>query len=209
MISSSKPAKTYLWLTSVLLVCLIGFSACTPSQTASGPGQMQSAAGTATALIQNAQATAMVMEAQAMATALVEKANAPLPSPTPQVTNIPEAQTTQAATLTPSPQPTSAGVQVVDVTTAAEGAYLMVEFRAPVRIAASWMEGTVYVIDENSGTIYNGIPSVGSIGPLFDRPKTDGRMGYIMFSNTPVPLGPGAMVTVVLGNFKQVHMKIQ
>ncbi len=44
------------------------------------------------------------------------------------------------------------------------------------------------------------------IGPLFAGPKEAGQTGYVMFSNAPTVLQPGARVTEVLGDFKQEHV---
>ena len=85
----------------------------------------------------------------------------------------------------------------------------MVQFRAPARTVAKWYQGMISVIDESSGTEYTEIPSVGAIGPLISRPQLDGQLGYVMLTNAPVPLKPGAVVTVVLGDFKQEHLVIQ
>jgi len=195
----------------VLLAMLVaGISACQSAGTSPGAKNDDSAAGTATALAQNAQSTILVQKAQAMATAFVETLNAPqaasptLESPTPVANG-----NASAATPTDTPQTTPGGVEIVAVTTAADGAYIMVQFRAPARLVRSWIQGNVFVIDESTGIRYAEIPSVGTIGPLISRPKSDGQLGYVMLTNAPTPLQAGAIVTVILGKYEQEHLVIQ
>lgn len=194
---------------AALILLLLGLSACSGA-TISGADQNNPAAQTATAQDKNAQSTALLLKAQAMATALVETMNAPQPGSTQPGASTPLAPTeTPVETLAASPQVTPGGVQVVDVTTAAEGAYIMVEFRAPARVVKSWYQGKVSVIDESTHAVYAEIPSVGAIGPLISRPAADGQLGYVMLLNTPSPLKKGAMVTVVLGDFRQTHLIVR
>ena len=199
----------FIVIVAILSGVLVGLAACNSSQNASGSGQVDSAAGTATAIVQNAQSTALVLQAQAMATALVGTLNAPLPGAGSQESATPIAVTNTPSLTPASPQATPGGVVIVAVTTAADGAYIMVQFRAPARTVASWYQGKVSVIEESTGNVYAVIPSVGAIGPLISRPQLDGQLGYVMLVNAPVALGPGAVVTVVLGEFKQEHLIIQ
>lgn len=203
--------KLIFGLVVLFLACpMVELTGCRSAKESTGFSQLESAAGTATALIQNAQATAVVLKAQAMATSLVESANVGISTITPTGINSSFVEkNTPGARVTPSSQPTSAGVQVVDVTTAADGVYIMVEFKAPARLSETWRQGNVYVIDEATGNIYNEIPSVGTIGLLIGRPKEDGKLGYVMLVNAPFPLKAGSLVTVVLGDFKQEHVMIQ
>ncbi len=92
---------------------------------------------------------------------------------------------------------------------AAEGEYVIVNYRADLNVAQSFWPGVVSIVDEASGTIYNEVPVVPVIGPLIARPREQGQAGYVMLVNAPVPLQPGALVTVVLGNFKQEHVVVQ
>jgi copper(I)-binding protein len=188
----------------ILSSLLVELSACRAGGTAAGSEQVRAAAGTATALIQDAQSTVIVLKAQAMATALVETLNAPPPG----VTSV-EIHSTPSATPPKASQTTPGRVEITAVTTAAEGAYIMVEFRAPVRLVESWYQGRVSVTDESSGAVYAEIPTVGTIGLLIGRPRVDGQLGYVMLVNAPAPLASGAQVTVVLGDFKQEHLIIQ
>jgi hypothetical protein len=47
------------------------------------------------------------------------------------------------------------------------------------------------------------------LGPLISRPATAGQTGYVMLVNAPTRLNPGAVVTVVLGKYKQKHVLVQ
>jgi hypothetical protein len=201
--------STFLLIVAILSGVFVGVSACNSNGAAPGSVQAGPDAGTATALVQNAQSTALVLKAQAMATALVGTLNAPLPGDSTQSSATPTVVAGTPGPTSSSPQTTPGGVEIVAVTTAADGAYIMVEFRAPARLVASWYQGKVSVVEESTGNVYAVIPSVGAIGPLISRPQLDGQLGYVMLVNAPVQLMPGAIVTVVLGEFKQKHLIIQ
>jgi hypothetical protein len=185
---------------TMLVLLLAGVSAC------QNAGQNNLAAGTATVLIRNAESTVMVLQAQAMATALVETLNAPQPGDTRQKNN---ATDVPGISATPTSQQTPAGVTVVAVTTAADGAYIMVEFRAPAKLVRGWNQGQISVVDEKTGNTYTVIPAVGDTAPLISRPQSDNQLDYVMLENAPNPLQKGAMVTVILDGFKQEHLLIQ
>jgi hypothetical protein len=213
---------------AILLICMaFNLAGCAQQLNGAGdsgktPGIVEQAAGTATALVQNANATAMVMEAQAMATALVAKAQGGNPTSTLIPPTIPTSEEEKDTSSTPalaqksSPQETAApplttpiAVQVMDVTTAADGGLIMVQYRAPARLAETWRQGNVFVIDEANGNRYGEIPVAGPIGPLISHPKEDGKQAYFMVVNAPVPLIKGTLVSVVMGEFKQEHIVIQ
>jgi hypothetical protein len=109
--------------------------------------------------------------------------------------------------LAPAPERTQ--VEIVRVGFAAEGAYIIVQFYAPPRMTHAWIQGTVSLIDEASGTVYNEIPVTPVIGPLIGRPAQATQLGYVMLVNAPTPLAPGAKVTVILGDFRQEHLIVQ
>ncbi len=92
---------------------------------------------------------------------------------------------------------------------AADGAFVIVNFRAPPQAARTWVQGSVYVVDEGSGAVYDHIPVMPAVGPLFGRPKEAGQPGYVMFTNEARGLQPGSIVSVVLGDFKQEHVTVQ
>ena len=99
-------------------------------------------------------------------------------------------------------------VELLGVTFAGDGVYVMVQFKAPPRLAKTWQAGEVSVTDEATQTAYDDIPVVPVLGALFGRPVYDGQMGYVMFANLP-PLAAGAQVTVVLGGFTQEHVGVR
>ena len=99
-------------------------------------------------------------------------------------------------------------VELVSVGFAAEGAYLMVNFKAPPRLAMLWQPGQLYVVDQATGVKYEDIPLMPKIGRLIGRPAEEGQAGYVMLENRPI-LKPGAKVTVVLGGFRQTGVTVQ
>ena len=99
-------------------------------------------------------------------------------------------------------------VEIINVAYAADGAYLIVNFYAPPRLAIFWQPGQLYVVDQATGTKYAEIPFMPKIGRLIARPAEEGQVGYVMLKNQP-PLEPGSSVTVVLGGFKQTDIVIE
>jgi hypothetical protein len=156
------------------------------------------AAAEATAIIQRAQATAAALRAQAAATATAAPAPRSLPA-------APAAPTEPLA----AEESVTQTVELTGVGYAAEGAYIIVRFKAPPQVARRWMQGSVSVRDETTGRLYNEIPTMPLIGPLLGHPAKAGQPGYVMLVNTPPGLVPGSLVTVVLGDFKQEHVPIQ
>lgn len=218
-----------LWPVGLCLCCLL--AACTAGggaapSTAAPPNPMDSAAAEATAIVQRARATALVLQARAQATALIRQAESTA-TPQPGATrSLPAAGLTPAPPLAstelePSLPATSQGevmtvpvtstttVEVLGVSLAAESGYIMVQFRAPPRVAQEWWQGRVSVVDEATGTVYNEIPVIPKVGPLIGRPVEEGQLGYVMLVNAPVPLGPGGLVTVVLGAYTFEHLPVQ
>jgi len=189
------------------------------------------AAAEATAIVQRAQATALVMRANATAAALTQV----LPAESSAAQSAP-AVATVTATRTPRPLPTvtpvavsaerrgeaekeeaeeakaegaAGAVELVGVGFAAEGGFIAVQFKAPKEISDKWMQGNVYVVDEATGAVYDDIPMMPILGPLLARPPRTDQLGYVMFKNLAGHgLKSGDLVTVVLGNFKQEHVKV-
>ena len=208
----------------VLCSVMVSLAACaTGSGTTGSQDVKQQAAIEATAIIQRAEATAMVLQAQAKATAMIREAGAPplipaTPTVQPRVvpaTDVPAptgvAISSTVASATPGAATDDASlpqVELLGVDFAAEGNYIHVQFRATPRLTRQWGQGNVYVIDEVTGIIYNGIPVAPLIGPLIGRPVRDGQVGYVMLVNTDGGLHAGSIVTVVLGNFKQEHVTV-
>ncbi len=204
------------WLTGCSPAVPVGGSA------PGGPSPKDKAAAEATAIIQSAEATALVLRAQAKATALVQSASAAEPTPAPASTSLPALQPTlQPVTGAALPSPSSEAelsdaeeadtdaVQIVRVEVGAESGLILVQFKAPHEVARNWQQGMVYVVDEATGTLYNEIPVLPVVGPLFARPKQAGQIGHVMFVNMNSSLHPGAQVTVVLGAFRQEHVTVQ
>lgn len=101
-----------------------------------------------------------------------------------------------------------ARVHIVAVSIAAKGHYVSVQFRAPPRLADGWRSGPLSVTDERTHRVYDQIPNMPVIGSLFAPPHKEGQIGYVMFANVP-PLGVGARLTVVLGDFKKAHVEVK
>ena len=173
-------------------------------------------------MVQSAAATAMMAKAQAQATAMIQTANAPVmaPSTTPVPTEPSPAPVELSEGDPPVASDTSTGltpiitgdpdeVHLLGVTFGAEGNFIVVEFKTSPKIANTWTYGNVYVIDEASGIKYDQIPVMPVIGPLFSKPKILGQIGNVMLYNINGGLKSGAIVTVVLGNFKQEHVLVK
>jgi DNA-binding beta-propeller fold protein YncE len=118
------------------------------------------------------------------------------------------APTAPRATLA-AQEPVSGTIEVTGVGYAADGVYIIVRFKAPPQVARRWIQGTVSVTDEATGGLYNEIPTMPLIGPLLGHPAQAGQPGYVMLVNTPPGLPPGSLVTVVLGDFRQEHVRVQ
>jgi len=205
----------------LILACVSAWLVgCSPA-----PGLKDKAAAEATAIIQSAEATALVLQARAKATALVQSASATGPTPTPVVTPLstlkPAAQPvagaaspspTRSTELTDTEEADADAVQLVRVEVGTESGLILVQFKASHQVARKWQQGMVYVVDEATGTLYNEIPVLPIVGPLFGRPKEAGQIGHVMFANAApgaAGLRRGSLVTVVLGAFKQEHVTVQ
>jgi hypothetical protein len=103
----------------------------------------------------------------------------------------------------------SAPVELTGVSFGVDGDFISVQFRAQPQIARQWMQGNVYLVDEATGFKYNEIPVLPLIGPLIAHPREEGQPGYVMLVNPGRSLESGALVTVVLGDFKQEHVPVQ
>ncbi len=195
-----------------------------PGNSSSEPTLKDKAAAEATAIIQRAEATAIVLQAQATASAMLDRAKSEPPTAAPIVVTatpepvpasiVPSPAGTNSATVLPTAsvptatQTVTPSVELLGVGFAADGGYIMIQFKADPRVTHSWWQGTVSVVDESSGTIYNEIPVLPNIGPLIGRPKQVGQLGYVMLVNTDGAIHTGSIVTVVLGNFKQEHVTV-
>jgi hypothetical protein len=206
-------------LLSVSIAGLLFVAGCTTVHgSASEPAIVDQAAAEATVIIQRAEATAMVLQAQAQATMLIQNANAPAsapdqtaPSPTPGLIQIPTTDTnaTPQAASPGTPAVEESEVKLLGVSLGTESGLLLVQFKAPPALARHWQQGDVYVIDEATGAVYNEIPVMPVIGPLFARPNQAGQIGYVMLVNAPVPLQSGSLVTVTLGESIFEHILVK
>jgi hypothetical protein len=219
----------------IVMIASVWVVGCTSPAVVSPAGNPKELAGIeATAIIERAQATALVLQAQVEATALISAANAAgvasTPSPASKVSvppppgTRPPAATPESASATTTtaiplasatgkpadgdtPETTNTGaVELLGVEIGGESGLILVQFKAPPSLARKWQQGSVYIVDEATGSVYNEIPVAPVVGPLFGRPKVVGQVGYVMFSNAPTALQPGSRVTVVLGDFKQEHI---
>jgi hypothetical protein len=218
------------WLIPLVLIFasawLVGCSPTVPTGASSPasspePNPVEKAAAQATAMIQSAEATAMVLRAQAMATALVQNAGAAGATPAPTAMLLPALKPTPSPDSTALPTPSrlvgggtpqgaaTAQVRLVGVSVGTESGLILVQFKANPSVARKWQQGAVYVVDEATGAIYNEIPVLPVVGPLFGRPKDEDQIGYVMLVNAPSELRAGAIVTVVLGDFSQQHVTVQ
>ncbi len=218
----SSQLRALLIILCVGMALLAGCAAAPGTATDKSVSVNEQAALEATAIIQRAEATALVLQAQAKATALVQNAGAP---PVSSVTAAPTAVARIAVATHTSAPPAAANVataspaavekadlsriELLGVSFAAEGNYIYVPFKAPPSVARQWRQGNVSVIDEATGTVYDGIPVQPLIGPLIAHPIHDGQIGYVMFVNTDSGIHNGSVVTVVLGDFKQEHVIVQ
>lgn len=172
---------------------------------------IEQAAVEATAIMQRAEATAIVARAQATAAALVAAAQ-PTLSPTSTPVPVPAVErATPIGLASPAPTPLPATpvateIRILGVGFGAQGNYIHVQFVAPVNVAKNWQQGVVAVTDEATGTIFQEVPVMPVIGPLFSRPVRDGQGGYFMLVHNPRILQPGSKVTVKLGSFVQEHI---
>jgi len=103
-------------------------------------------------------------------------------------------------------EPDPDGVEFTGISFGADGALITVGFKAPPEVAQGWLDGSIYVVDEASGRIYNEVPVMPVIGPLFARPKESGQSGYVMLTNYDRGIKSGSAVTVVIGFYKREHV---
>jgi len=182
--------------------------------TTAAPDLTSLAESEATQIVQQAQATALIQNARSTANALLtppEGATQATPVPTVMIVepDLSAVSTAQPAAATAIPAPVeeiSQTVKLLGISFGANNNLLSVQFLAPVAIVQRWQQGNMYLLDESTGQKYEEIPVMPVIGALFARPTMDGQAGYVMFTNLPVPLQTGAVVTVVLGSYRWEHI---
>jgi hypothetical protein len=175
----------------------------------------------ATAILQQARATALVLQAQTQATQLIGQAGEAPATPEAAtealILAVPETSTSIEAPVAAAPTPETTApslvmantVELLGVGFAADGGFIIVNFKAPPSVVQDWWQGQVSVTDEASGTVYNEIPVLPVIGPLIGRPVEAGQIGYVMLTHNPPNLRIGSLVTVALGEYKFEHVKIE
>jgi hypothetical protein len=99
--------------------------------------------------------------------------------------------------------------ELLGVGLGADGKLIAVKFRMDSREARGLQQGNVYVVDEKTQRAYRQVTVMPKVGPLISRPKLPGQTGYAMLTNAPEPLQAGAVVTVMLGKYKQEHVRVQ
>jgi hypothetical protein len=214
-----------LWLVLGLAACQRSTPAASPQQTVEPVADLQAqAAAEATAIIQQAQATALLLQAQAQATALIQQAQGREPASTapasralPVLTPTPGGPAEEESTPAPaagSPEATAgvtgtATVELLGVGFAADGAYIIANYKAPPVAAQTFWPGVLSVTDEASGTVFNEVPVMPVIGPLIARPVQEGQIGYVMLVHNPPLLRSGALVTVDLADYHFEHVPVQ
>ena len=115
-------------------------------------------------------------------------------------------QFTKFPVVTTEPDPD--GISFESIGFAADGAYLMVQFKAPINQSQLWQQDYIYVVDEATRGVYKDIPIMPVVGPLIGRPVREGQSGYVMLANYYQGIKNGSIVTVVLGNYKREHVKV-
>ncbi len=186
---------------------LLLLTACAPT----APDLANLAASEATQIVQQAQATALIQNARSTANALLTPpVVAAQATPFPTVMLVEAAseavQTVVAPPLATPTEEISHTVKLLGLSFGANNNLLSVQFLAPVATVQRWQQGNMYLLDEATGEKYEEIPVMPVVGVLFARPTVDGQPGYVMFTNLPVPLQTGAVVTVVLGNYRWEHI---
>jgi hypothetical protein len=106
-------------------------------------------------------------------------------------------------------EPDPDGARLDSVSFASDGDLIMISYRAPSKIVQNWRQGSIYIIDEKTEKVYDDIPVMPVIGPLFGKVQHDGQPGYVMLNNIHTGIKSGSSVTVVLGNYKRVHVTVK
>jgi hypothetical protein len=225
-------ALLFTWL-CILTATLAGCQNQTPvlqAATIQATDLVDQAAAEATAIIQSARATALLEQARAQAAALLQPAQTGAPLPAVSATLEPPAAASQAvAAVSPQAAPPAAPgysiptdivlpvepiarqgeVQLLSVTFAADGGFIMVNFIVPPSLASELYQGRLSVTDEATGEVYDAIPVMPVIGPLIGRPIQEGQRGYVMLINRAPQLKPGALATVVIVDARFEHIPVQ
>lgn len=109
-----------------------------------------------------------------------------------------------AVTAEPDPD----GVHFQGIGSAGEGAYIMVQFKAPMSQSQRWQQDFIWVVDEKTLILYKDVPVVPVVGTLIGRPSQEGDIGYVMLYNLYGGIKSGSVVSVVVGNYKREHITV-
>jgi hypothetical protein len=222
-----------------IILCLAGLLVgCQGEAPAAGgaasqpPDLLAQAQAEATAIILQARATAVVLQAKSQADALLGTSQAQPDRPaatlaataaasTAEPIATAGAQETASSALAALPGTPSdliveapviahqGDVALINVTLAAEGGFVMINFITPPRLSSELYQGRISVTDEASGEVYDEIPVMPVIGPLIGRPVQEGQRGYAMLINRPPQLQVGALVTVVIADARFEHITVE
>jgi hypothetical protein len=105
-------------------------------------------------------------------------------------------------------EPDTDGVQLLNIGMVEDGAMIIVNFKGPAKLVDKWNQGSIFLVDEATGTAFDQIAVAPVIGPLFAKPKEDGQSGYAMLNNPGYGIRPGMTVTAVLGKYKREHVVV-
>jgi hypothetical protein len=105
--------------------------------------------------------------------------------------------------------PDADGGQLLGVNLGNDTGMITVGFKAPFKLADTWQQGSIFVVDETTGIIYDNIPVMPIVGPLFGKPAEEGQPGYVMFYNYYAGVKAGALVTVIMGRFRREHVVVK
>jgi hypothetical protein len=108
-------------------------------------------------------------------------------------------------------EPDPDGAQLFAVSFGADGVYIDVSYTSPPELAAKWIQGDIFVVDEKSGTVFSQTALVPVIGWLFQRPVEKGQYASVMLVNSyhGFQIKSGSVVTVVMGRYKREHVTVK
>jgi hypothetical protein len=106
-------------------------------------------------------------------------------------------------------EPDPDGVQLLSAGLAEQGGMVIVRFNGPNKLMQTWGQGSIYIVDEETGIGYKQVGVAPVLGPLFAKPGAGGGSGYVLLMNPDQGIKPGSMVTTVLGKYKRVHVKVE